>query len=55
MMENFERVTVSSILNLSRAKEPESAGAGQLKSDERNGYVLYITMYYGCTSIIIVH
>ncbi|XP_040191013.1 NEDD4-binding protein 2 isoform X2 [Rana temporaria] len=40
MMENFERVTVSSILNLSRAKEPESAGAGQLKSDERNGNTL---------------
>ncbi|XP_073464686.1 NEDD4-binding protein 2 isoform X2 [Aquarana catesbeiana] len=37
MLENFERVTVNSILNLSRAKEPESAGVGQLKSDERNG------------------
>ncbi|XP_018419928.1 PREDICTED: LOW QUALITY PROTEIN: NEDD4-binding protein 2 [Nanorana parkeri] len=37
MLENFDRVTVNSILNLSAAKKPESAGIGQLKPDERNG------------------
>ncbi|KAM5192931.1 NEDD4-binding protein 2 [Mantella aurantiaca] len=37
MLENFESVTVNSILNLSRAKEPGSDGISQLKSDERNG------------------
>ncbi|XP_072262399.1 NEDD4-binding protein 2 isoform X1 [Pyxicephalus adspersus] len=36
MLDNFERVTVNSILNLSRSKAPGSADTNLLKSDETN-------------------